>query len=141
MSYYYKLIYVVTVITQPASTTACVGGTAVFTCVMDIPNVNISILDITWWRIRNSDAHWIRIISKAVRRLNVNNSINQGTLTSAFMITDVRSIDVGPYLFILMIPNKFAMGSNMAFLNIVTSGMYVNTCMHAYNIYVHMYAS
>ena len=118
------LIYVVTVITQPASTTACVGGTTVFTCVMNIPNVNISILDITWWRIRNdidSDVHF-GIISKAVRRLNVNNSINQGVLTSAFMITNVRSIDVGPYFFVLMIPNKFTMASNMAFLNIVTSG-------------------
>ena len=86
-------------ITQPASTTACVGGTAMFTCVMNIPNVNISILDITWWRTRNdidSDVHF-RIIPKAIRRLNVNNRINQGILTSAFMITDVRSIDVGPY--------------------------------------------
>ena len=32
----------VTVIDQPDNVTVCVGGTVVFTCVMNITNVNIS---------------------------------------------------------------------------------------------------
>ena len=51
------------------------------------------------------------------------------TLTSVLMITDVRSIDIGPYWCVLMITDELTMESNIAFLNIVPNGMY--NCMHA----------
>ena len=39
-------------IDQPDNVTVCEGGTALFTCVMNITNVNISEGDIKWWRAR-----------------------------------------------------------------------------------------
>ena len=116
----------VTVITQPVNTTVCEGGTAVFTCEMDILNVNVSLMDdVKWWRIRtDQNSGNIIVNTQALERFNITNSISQGTLTSALMITNVRSIDIGPYWCVLMINNESTMASNMAFLNI-TNGMYV----------------
>ena len=125
-------------ITQPDNTTVCEGGTAVFTCEMDILNVNVSLVDVKWWRIRTDQPSInIPVNTHGLVRFSVNNSISQDTLTSALMITNVRSTDIGSYWFVLMINNELMMASNMAFLNIVPNGMYVcmlHACMH----YVHL---
>ena len=119
-------------IIQPDNTTVCKGGsinpTAVFTCEMEILNVNVSLVDVKWWRIRNDlngGSVNITVNTQALARLNVNNSISQGTLTSVLMITNVRSTDIGPYWCVLMITNELVMASNMAFLNI-PNGTYVS---------------
>ena len=113
------LIYVVTVITQPDNITVCEGGTAVFTCEMDSLNVNVSLVDAKWWRTRE-DQNLVNftINTYALARLNVNNSISQGALTSALIITDVRSTDIGSYWCVLKITDELVISSNMAFLNI-----------------------
>ena len=88
MSFCYKFIlYAVTVITQPDNITICdrhEGGTAVFTCAMymDILNVNKSLADVKWWRIRTdltNDSVNVTINTYALARLSVNNSISQDT--------------------------------------------------------------
>ena len=125
---YTYIIITVTVITQPDNTTVCEGGTAVFTCEMDILNVNVSPVDVKWRRRRIYQAVNVTVNTQGLPRLNVNNSISQGTLTiaSVLMITDVRSTDIGPYWCVLMINNELIAASNMAFLNI---GMYGYKCM------------
>ena len=128
MSFYCKFYYVVTVITQPNNTTICEGGTAVFTCVMDILNVSVSLADVKWWRTRTDlglNRYSVNVIisTQGLARLSLNNNISQDTLTSALMITNVRSSDIGPYWCVLMITNESMMASNIAFLNIAPNGM------------------
>ena len=117
-------MYLVAVITQPDNTTVCEGGTAVFTCEMDSLNVDVSLVDVKWWRTREDQNLNVTVNTQGLRRLNVNNSISEGTLTSTLMITDVRSNHIGPYWCVLM-SNELTVASNMAFLNI---GMYINVC-------------
>ena len=129
---YTYVIITVTVITQPDNATVCEGGTAVFTCTINITNATIDTMDAKWWRIRtdlNNDSVDVPVSTHALPRLNINNSISQNTLTSTLMITDVRSTDIGPYWCVLMITNELTMASNMAFLNIVPNGMYGYKCM------------
>ena len=114
----------VTVITQPDNTTACEGGTAVFTCVMNISNINISIKDIEWWRIRlDQDSSKPLQISEAVKRYNISDSINEHRVTNTLMITNVSLLDMGPYWPGL---NNDEPLCSMAFLSIISqNGMCV----------------
>ena len=110
----------VTVITQPDNITVCEGGTAVFTCVMDILNVSINTEDINWWRIR-IDHKGLTEITETVTRYTISNDINGHELTSALMITNVRLGDMGPYWPGLIDDNQLC---SMAFLSTV-NGTYV----------------
>ena len=100
-----------------------------FTCVMDIRKVNISTEDIRWWRIRlylNSSKPLQ--LSRAVKKYNISNDINEHRVTSVLMITNVRLADMGPYWLGL---NNDKPLCSMAFLSIVLqNGMciYVATC-------------
>ena len=109
-------------IAHPDNSTVCNGGTAIFTCIIDILNVSINTRDIKWQRIRE-DHNTTVMISHGVRRFNVVNNISEGTLTSVVMITNVRSTDMGPYWLELKITNE-SMTSDTGFLN-VPNGMYV----------------
>ena len=115
-------------ITQPDNTTTCVGGTAVFTCVMDILNVNISTVDIRWWRMRISLPQSPLPVAEAVKRYTISNSINEHRVTSVVTITDVRLLDMGPYWPGLTDDKQLC---NMAFLSILENGM----CVYAYVYY------
>ena len=127
-------MYIVTVITQPDNITVCEGGTAVFTCEMDILNVDVSLVEVKWLRTREDQNLNITVNTQGLRRLNVNNSISQGTLTSAFVITDVRSSDIGPYWCILMVTDESTMASNMVFLNF-PNGTYIAKYICMYVVY------
>ena len=133
---YIRIYFVtVTVFTHPGNTTVCEGGTAVFTCVMNIENVMISENDISWWTMRrdhNNNALEPAMINVAgVLKLNISNDIKQRKVTSIFTITDVRQNYVGPYWLILMVSNEQTR-SNTAFLNIAPNGTYICIyCMYA----------
>ena len=124
----YKLLFVcyitVTVITQPDNTTTCKGGAAVFTCIMDIRNVSISIEDIRWWR-KREDNNMTITLSPNLKRYNITNIINEHKLTSFLVITDVRLVDFGPYWLGLTVKEERL--CNNAFLSIVVvpNGMYL----------------
>ena len=107
-------------ITQPDNTTVCEGGTAVFTCVMDILNVNISIEDIRWWRKRD-DNNMTRMLSSTVTRYNITNIISEHRLASVLMIINVRLADLGPYW--LGLTAKENRLCNNAFLSIAPNGI------------------
>ena len=125
----------VTVITQPDNATVCEGGTAHFTCVMNITNVSESI-DVKWWRIRkDQNSGNVLIGTQGVTRFGVNKSTSQDTLTSALVITDVRTTDIGPYWCVVMINDELTMASNMAFFNIIQNGMYNYSYVHMYAMY------
>ena len=139
---YTYVIITVTVITQPDNTTVCEGGTAVFTCTMNITNATINTMDAKWWRIRtdlNNDSVDVPVSTHALPRLNINNSISQNTLTSVLMITNVKSSHIGPYWCVLMITNELTMASNMAFLNIVPNGSTLVCMLHACIMYICKY--
>ena len=121
----------VTVITQPDNTTTCEGGIVVFTCVIDIRNVNISTEDIRWWRIRE-DINKVAMLPPSFKRYNITNNISELRLTSVLMITDVRLVDLGSYWLGLTIFNERL--CNKAFLSI---GMY--TICTLYTLRVCMY--
>ena len=124
----------VTVITQPNNTTVCEGRTAVFTCVMDILNVNISTVNIRWWRIIIDHNSSPLPITEAVKRYTISNNINEHRVTSALMITDVRLVDMGPYWPGLTDDNQLC---SMAFLSVVLQN---GICMCvSYVYYVRMY--
>ena len=106
----------VTVITQPDNTTVCEGGTAVFTCVVDIIlNVNINTEDISWWRIR-TDHDSVILITETVTRYIISNDINEHRVTSVLTITNLRLADMGPYWPGLTDDNQLC---SMAFLSVV----------------------
>ena len=119
----------VTVITQPDNITVCEGGTAVFTCVMDILNANISTEDIRWWRMRINHNSLTKI-TETVTRYTISNDINEHRVTSVLMITNVRLADMGPYWPGLIDDNQLC---SMAFLNVVLqNGM----CVHIIRMYI-----
>ena len=126
----------VTVITQPDNTTTCEGGTAVFTCVVDILNVNINTVDIRWWRIRLDQTSSQPLpVTETVTKYTISNSINEHRVTSVLMITDVGSEHMGPYWPGLIDKKQLC---SMAFLSItLQNGTYM--CMyHNYVYYVRM---
>ena len=125
----YVCAYVaVTVITQPHNVTGCLGGTAVFTCVMKFNNMWVNTDGITWWRRRIDDASANTSLSiKENPRFNIINNINETTLTSVLMITALRTAFIGPYWLGMVDGTQL---SNVAFLSIVPNGMYV--IMYAY---------
>ena len=112
--------FIVHVIIQPDNATTCEQGSVVFTCVMDIQNVNISKENVKWWRTRINDHEKYLVIAPAVKRYSITNSINEQILTSVLMIGDVRKEDVGPYWPGLTGEDTLC---NMAFLSIVPNGM------------------
>ena len=109
-------------ITQPENATACVGGTAMFTCVMDIHNINISAKDVYWWRIRTDNNNPYPLILKhCFPRLNISTSINGHRLTSILIIYDVTSVFNGPYWLGLFSTEG---SSDKAYLSITANGMH-----------------
>ena len=118
--------FIVTVIDQPDNVTVCLGGTVVFTCVMDITNVSISEEDVKWWRIRTDHAQSsIKVrtqLPKNTRRYKVTNTINNKRLNSTLMITNVISTLNGSYWPGLMENSELC---DMAFLSIIGKTNYV----------------
>ena len=117
-------------ITQPDNTTACEKGTVMFTCVIDTSNVNISTEDIIWWRKKRDHNNnllpdSLEIPKHGNKRVKIINSDNRDNITSVLLITDVRSIDAGPYWLSLMDTE-----SAVAFLSIVLNGKY--NCINEY---------
>ena len=121
----------VTVVDQPDNVTVCVGGTAFFTCVVDITNVIISKGDVRWWRKRTDVSSGILLISENNVRYKVTNSINDQRLNSTLMITHVISTLSGPYWPGLTRGNELC---EMAFLSIYGINFYILCimCMHMY---------
>ena len=110
-------------ITQPRNVSGCVGGTAMFTCVMRFQNVSISKEDIKWWRITTDHAtnQWylpIRLQGTTV--FNITSNISGERLTSVLIINGLRSQFIGPYW--LEMANGTQI-SDVAFLSIAPSGM------------------
>ena len=131
-------------ITQPDNTTACVGGTIMFTCVIDTSNVNISTEDISWWRkprdYNNNLLPDAKISQHGTRKFKTTYSNTGGKLTSALTIANVKLSDTGPYWLRLM-DTENTMNSNIAFLSIIPTGMY-NCVVHTWIYpcsYIHMY--
>ena len=111
-------------VTQPHNTTGCVGGTEMFTCIVNV-TVNISTDDIKWWRRRiDSDSSPNKIITQGNYVFNITNNISGGMLTSVLMITGLRSSHVGPYWVEVADDTQLIM-SDMAFLSIVLSGTHL----------------
>ena len=124
----------VAVITQPDNTTACARGTAVFTCVVEFQNVNISTEDIKWWRIRIDVVSNAPLFIRENIRFIVTSNISGGVLTSVLMITDLRTAFIGPYWLGMVDGTQL---SNVAYLSIVPNGMCM--CCVCTNMYVYMY--
>ena len=111
----------VTVITQPRNVTGCVGGTALFTCVMRSNNVSISEEDIKWWRRRNDQSTEPQIIETQGNNVfSITSNISGGTLTSVLMINVLRQAFIGPYWLGMADGTQL---SDVAFLSITPSGM------------------
>ena len=127
--YLHVITYViVTVITQPVNTTACEGGTAIFTCIVDIHNTSIVTKTTQWWRTRIDVNFPLPIkIAFTASRHNTVNSINGHRLTSLLMITNVKLTHRGPYWLKL---NESRNLSDVAYLSVTPNGM----CACLYNI-------
>ena len=143
-------------ITQPHNVSGCVGGTAMFTCVMRLQNVNISKEDIKWWRIANDHANnqkRLRIPTHGTIAFSITSNISGDTLTTILMINGLKSNFIGPYWLGMDGDTQL---SDVAFLSITPNGTYVHiriicilcTCVYTIQvhrcscvvgIYVHMY--
>ena len=111
----------VTVITQPRNVSGCVGGTAMFTCVMRFNYVNISKEDIKWWRIRiDSTSEPLIVSAQTIRLFSITSNIDEGILTSVLMINVLRTAFIGLYWLGMADGTQL---SDVAFLSIVPSGM------------------
>ena len=103
----------VTVITQPHNVSGCLGGTAMFTCVINIENMNIDTQDIKWWTSRIDDAaHEIKENNLFIITSNISGSV----LKTVLMITLLRSAHVGQYWVGMVDDTKL---SNVAYLSII----------------------
>lgn len=135
LSLHYKPIYlciyfIFAVITQPRNTNVCDGGTATFTCVIDIRNVNVDSVNISWWRKTHyHENNYLPdpavIPLRSSHKFIITNNNNGNSLTSVLMITNVLSSDAGPYWLKLVDNKNYTMNSTMAFLNIIPNGMYL----------------
>ena len=126
--YTYILCITVIVITQPYNTTVCEGGTAVFTCVMDIRNFGINTVDIRWWRIRKDLYNYDSLpllITQNIRRFIVTSVISEYRIKSVLTITDIMLAHIGPYWPGLSDAKELC---DMGFLSIVL-GSYVHICI------------
>ena len=108
-------------ITQPDNTTACEGGTAIFTCIVDIHNASIDTRDTNWWRTRigQNPSTPIKMPFTASGHHTVN-SINGYRLTSLLMITNVKLTHIGPYWLQL---NESRNLSDVVYLSVTPNGM------------------
>ena len=115
----------VEVISEPRNVTGCASRTAMFTCVMKFQNVNISTVDVKWWRRRNDGIFHdpLPINTQGTNVFSITSSVSGGMLTSTLMITSLKSAHVGPYWFGMANGTRL---SAVAFLSIVPSGM----CIH-----------
>ena len=105
-------------IDQPDDVTVCEGGTALFTCVMNITNVNISEGDVKWWRARIDLDQSINVeIQESAGRYKVTNRINDQILNTTLMITDVISTLSGQYWPKLTGGNKLCRRARLSILN------------------------
>ena len=91
------LLFAVIIITQPRDVTVPLGGTAVFTCLVELGNENVV----------NDDVQWDHM-GHAITRSSTNpymaiNDFFDGftQLNSTLIITKVRREHVGPYQFVL----------------------------------------
>ena len=127
------MLVAVTVITQPRNVTGCVGGSAMFTCMMEFQNVSIRRKDIKWWRKRTDVAPDTHLLLRENLRLCVTTNISEGILISVLMMTELKPSFVGPYW--LGMANDTQL-SDMAFLNIIPHGMYAISyiCSHSLSI-------
>ena len=107
-------------ITQPHNVSGCLGGTAMFTCVINIENMNIDTQDIKWWTVRIGDA------AQEIKETNlfiITSNISGGVLKTVLMITLLRSAHVGQYWVGMVADTKL---SNVAYLRIIApNGMYI----------------
>ena len=130
-----------TVITQPHNVSGCVGGTAMFTCVMRFKNVNISKEDIRWWRgrINQSTNKHLLIRIQGNTAFSITSNISGETLTSVLMINGLRSAFIGPYWAEMADGTQL---SDVAFLSIAPSGMcvYICICIPCMCVYMFMYS-
>ena len=113
----------VTVITQPNNVTGCVGGTAMFTCVIKL-NVNMNVEDIRWWTIRNdhstSGSQRLIVRTQGTTAFDTTSNINGETLSSVLLINGLRSQFIGPYWLGMADGTQL---SDVGFLSIALSGM------------------
>ena len=120
--------FTVTIITQPDNITACVGRTAVFTCVIGINNVH----DIGWWRIRkdhiNDQSATPITIPNNTQFFKIINHVIGDNLRSDLMFFNLKSTHMGPYFLKFMDTNNNTIRSTLGFLNIVPDqyGTYVS---------------
>ena len=121
-------------ITQPDNTTACIGETVMFTCVIDTSDINVNVEDVSWWRKRRNHNNDLlpdpsMISQQGSTRIRIIKHNNGKNLTSVLMINDVRTSDAGPYWLSLMDTEHNTITSTMAFLSIVPNGMH--NCIYA----------
>ena len=112
----------VTVITQPRNVNGCVGGAAMFTCVMRFQNVNISKEDIKWWRIANDHSNnqqRLLIRTQGTTAFSITSNISGETLTTVLMINGLKSVFIGQYWLGMADGTQL---SDVAFLSITPSG-------------------
>lgn len=104
-----------------------------FTCVMNV-TVNMDTNNIKWWRRRiDNDSPSEEIKTSGNKLFSIANNNNGGILTSVLMINGLRSAFIGPY-WVKMTDG--AQLSEMAFLGVVQSGMYVYICVLCRYVYM-----
>ena len=97
-----------------------------FTCVVDIQNTNITANDVKWQRNRTDQNRIISMISPHSPGHTIVNNISEHTLTSVIMITDLRSVHMGPY-WLEISEDRNRTLSDVAYLSIAPDGM---LCMY-----------
>ena len=121
--------FTVTIITQPDNITACVGRTAVFTCVIDINDAD----NIGWWRIRKdhkNNSTTPLMIPSNTPFFEINNSVIGDNLRTDLMIFNLKSTHMGPYFLEFMDTSDNTIRSTMGFLNIVPDQYGMYPCLH-----------
>ena len=134
-----SILYItVTVITQPTNVSGCVGGTAMFTCVMRFENVSVNEEGIKWWRRRNDQpTKKLKIIeTQGNKFFSITSNISGETLTSVLMINVLRSTLIGPYWLEMADDTQL---SDVAFLSIAPSGMCVRIYAFCTCVYIHSF--
>jgi len=123
-NYFIVIFYTATITRQPGDVTVPFGGTAVFTCLVELDE-NVNPDDVQWNHMGNA------ITPLSTNPYMVINDISNGVtqLNSTLMITNVKREHVGPYQFVLDLNDGDVMSRRATLTVLIGTKKLISACL------------
>ena len=123
------VVFLASITTQPRDFTACTGGVAVFTCVVERNGAIITSDDVRWRRLRSGRSRF-NTISRSGAIFNVITTISGDILTSTLTISDVRNRHNGLYHCVLPVSDVMSRNASLKVRTGKLCSMHMCTTSH-----------